>query len=115
MIFNSVRLCVGKTPRRVLSNLLHRSNSRGREWPTVGLKVTNNVFGDVAQVCIDLSRIVPVDTRDEVRALTKIRLILFAPFNPFVILVTGFHLVPRQWLAELGILDIAWRRRRLAH
>jgi hypothetical protein len=77
--------------------------------------MTDNLFGDVAQVGIHLPWIIAMNSGDEVRTFAEIGLILLAPFNPFVVLVTGLHLAPRQLPVALGIPDTVWHRLRIGH
>jgi hypothetical protein len=45
------------------------------------------------ELSIEADRIVSMNTGDEVRALTDIRVVFFAPFDPFMVLVALSHLV----------------------
>ena len=92
-----------------------RTNAARRKRTAGGSEMADDIFGDVAQLGVQLGWIVAVDARDEVRALAKVGLVLFAPLDPFVILVTRLHLAPRRLRLALETLDRAWRRRQIAH
>ncbi len=98
-----------------LANLLHRTNATRRKRTAVGFEMADDIFGDVAQLSIQLGRIVSMNARNEIGAFTKIGSILFAPLDPFVILITLFHFAPRRLRLALETLDRAWRRRQIVH
>lgn len=56
-----------------------------------GLEMGDYFFDHLAQIRVDLLRIIPVNPRDKIGAFAKVGSIFLAPFNPFVIVVALFH------------------------
>src|SRR3954453_22471898 len=74
-----------------LQDFLHWPHPGRRERATFGLEMGDDVFDYLAQIRVDFLRIIPVDPRDKIGAFANVCPILFAPFDPFVILVAFFH------------------------
>jgi hypothetical protein len=53
-------------------------------------------INNLAQLGIKLDGVVAMDSRNQVRTLAEVGLILIAPLNPFVKSVTRFHAVCAQ-------------------
>ena len=60
----------------------------------------NNILHHLAQITVDLERIITVDARNKVWAFSKVDLILFAPLDPFVIFIARLHFKTSSILAQ---------------
>lgn len=74
-----------------LCNFSHGANARFWQWSTFLVQMIDNVLNDLAQFTVEAYRILPMNSRDEIRALCDVHLIFIAPFNPFVVSVKVFH------------------------
>jgi hypothetical protein len=75
----------------MLDDFLHRPHSGRGQDKTVGIKMDNHVFDHLAQICLQLFRIITVDSRNQIGTLADVGPIFFAPFDPLVVLVALFH------------------------
>jgi hypothetical protein len=87
----------------ISSDFLHRSDTGCRKRASFGLKVTNNILNNAAQLSIELDRFIAMDPSDQIRAPAKVDLILIAPFYPLVISIARLHF----WTSSMA--RFTWR------
>jgi hypothetical protein len=74
-----------------LGNFLHRSRFWGWKSSAFGFEVADDLVDYLAEFGIKPNRVVTVNPGDQVGALADVDLILRAPLNPFVVLITFLH------------------------
>ncbi|MBX7246451.1 MAG: hypothetical protein K1X53_13220 [Candidatus Sumerlaeaceae bacterium] len=64
-------------------NFLHWANTRRRQWTTFRFKVRDYFIHNFAKLAKDLARVIAVNSRNQVWALSNVDPILLIPFHPF--------------------------------
>ena len=75
-----------------LRDFLHWARTRGREGSAFSFEMFDHLIDHFAQLGIQFNRVAAVNARHEIRTLANVCLVVLAPLDPFVKLVTGFHL-----------------------
>jgi len=77
---------------RTLRDFLHGACARRRQGSAFSFEVFDHFIDDFAQLGIKPNRVAAVNACNQIRTLADVSLVVLAPLDPFVKLVTGFHL-----------------------